>query len=146
MNEPYTDKELRRFRRDDHRSPTILRFLATTARLQERVEEAEEDVRRWKKAKGESDSVIRRIVALVPRDVEQEDIFAAIERTVAERNEAEALAERRKKALEPFAAVLPAMPEVTDTWPDEMKLGMAMHLVPTIGDYRRARAAIEEGK
>ena len=41
MNEPYTDKELRRFRRDDHRSPTILRFLATTARLQERAEEAE---------------------------------------------------------------------------------------------------------
>ncbi len=41
MNEPYTDRELRRIQREDHRSPTTLRFLATIARLQERVEEAQ---------------------------------------------------------------------------------------------------------
>jgi len=40
MNEPYTDKELHRIRREDHRSPRTLRFLATIARLQARVEEA----------------------------------------------------------------------------------------------------------
>ncbi len=38
MNEPYTDKELRRIRREDHRSPPTLRFLATIARLQEMQE------------------------------------------------------------------------------------------------------------
>ena len=47
MNEPYTDKELRRIRREDHRSPPTLRFLATIARLQARVEEAEEKARRY---------------------------------------------------------------------------------------------------
>ncbi len=81
-------------------SELVRRLRDENARLQARVEEAEADVRRWKKAKGESDSVIRRIVALVPRDAEQEDIFAAVERTVAERDKVEALAERRKKALD----------------------------------------------
>ena len=43
MNEPYADKELRRIQREDHRSPPTLRFLATVARLQERVEKGRED-------------------------------------------------------------------------------------------------------
>ncbi len=46
------------------------------------------EVADWKRAKRESDGVIRRIVALVPRDVEREDIFAAVKRTVRERDEA----------------------------------------------------------
>ena len=72
MNEPYTDKELRRIQREDHRSPTTLRFLATVARLQERVEEAEERGDGYKS--------------------ESETSFARARR-------AEALAERRKEAL-----------------------------------------------
>ncbi len=42
MNEPYTDRELRRIQREDHRSPTTLRFLATIAHLQERVKKVEQ--------------------------------------------------------------------------------------------------------
>ncbi len=72
------------------------------ARLQARVEEAEGDTRRWRLARQESNEVIWQIVALVPRDPEKEDIFAAIERTVTDRDRYKALAERRKKALERY--------------------------------------------
>ena len=51
-----------------------------------------------------------------------------------------------REALKPFAAVLEGMPEVTDDWPDTMKLGVLVHLVPTIGDYRRARSALAPGE
>lgn len=52
------------------------------AGLRKAWKDAEADTRRWQTAKKESDDVIRRIVALVPRDPEREDIFDAIKRLV----------------------------------------------------------------
>ena len=55
MSEPYTDKELRRIQREDQRSPTTLRFLATIARLQVALTEAE---RKWNLTVGDRDACL----------------------------------------------------------------------------------------
>ncbi len=77
MVEPLTDKELdreRRYAEEGHEctGPMTLRILATIARLQERVEEAE---RKWNLAVGDRDACLSELA------------------------KAEALAERRKEAL-----------------------------------------------
>ena len=89
--------------------------------------------------KAERDALQARV-----KEAEAHDCGYALTRVLEIAERQLALAERRKDALVPFVAVLAGTPEVTDTWPDEMKLGVKMELVPTIGDYRRARAAIEE--
>ncbi len=64
------------------------------------------EVADWKWAKRESDGVIRRIVALVPRDVEHEDIFAAVKRTVQERDALQARVEEAERVRVNYKALV----------------------------------------
>ena len=76
-----------------------------------RIADLETEIADLKARVKEEQAVIRQIVALVPRDAEREDIFDAIERTVRERDNFEALAERRKEALKLADNWLPSVPK-----------------------------------
>ena len=88
MNEPYTDKELRRIQREDNRSPTTLRFLATIARLQADLAELRQVG---------IESYNNQIAVLQARVEELEFWWNTTER---ERDRYKAVAERQKEVLE----------------------------------------------
>ena len=112
------------------------------ARLQERVEEAIERgawlfrlARVWR-------INIRGLRGM--RDIVADATEAAIESLTKRAEAAEALAERRKEALEPFAALLQPHIERTAYEGDATGVLALNDVKITVGDLRRARAAIEE--